>query len=126
MRDLINFVICKVTFQSFDQRIETAVVYQFAIIFDTVKVRTEADGIDAGLILHVFQVLNDLIESRMLRSLFQEGALEIDTHDTACIAQRLQLVIGQIPSVVTEGSRTGMGSDERFFAVFCHIIESAF
>ena len=43
MRDLINFVICKVTFQSFDQRIETAVVYQFAIIFDTVKVRTEAD-----------------------------------------------------------------------------------
>ena len=118
MSDFIDFVAGKASFHSIQKGGEAAVIFQLAVIIDTVEVRTEADGVDTRLVPHIQQMLDDLIVGGTAGALLQEGTFEVDAHDSTVVSQGLQLVVGQVSPVIAQGSGAGMRRYEGFFTVY--------
>ena len=66
MQEQVDLVFAVMLVHRVDDFVEAGVVDQFAGRINAVKVRTEADMFDTGLVYHVIEMGDDLIDCRVI------------------------------------------------------------
>ena len=92
----------KFFFHSGDQSRKSRIILHFQTTLNSVKIRSDGNGIDSGNIGDVPHMMDDLFICRKIAAFFKKERTEVTAADTTSFRKRHELTIRQVTSVIAE------------------------